>query len=145
MARCRQVTNKELIDEARNWLGVPFKHQGRTRYGVDCVGFVEVLAKTCGLLPPDYDEPHDYGRRAGNGVIAALERHTAGRTKRIVPGVLVAIAWPREPYASHVALCTGPTLIHAYARAGKVVEHGYRAPWPKLTHSFWKLANVTYE
>jgi cell wall-associated NlpC family hydrolase len=33
-------TRNDLVAEARKWLGVPFRHQGRNRFGADCAGVV---------------------------------------------------------------------------------------------------------
>ncbi len=34
------VTRKDIVDEARTWLGVKFKKGGRDRTGVDCIGLL---------------------------------------------------------------------------------------------------------
>jgi hypothetical protein len=59
-----------------------------------------------------------------------------------VPGALVVIAWTK--LAAHVAVFTGETLIHAYESVGRVVEHGYRGRWIRMTHSAWALPGVEY-
>ena len=32
------VTREMVVAEARTWIGVKWRHQGRTREGVDCIG-----------------------------------------------------------------------------------------------------------
>ena len=34
------IKRREIVDAARNWVGVPYRHQGRTRNGIDCVGLL---------------------------------------------------------------------------------------------------------
>jgi cell wall-associated NlpC family hydrolase len=47
------VEPNAIIAAARSWLGVPWRHQGRTRQGVDCAGLVVLVGRGLGL--DDYD------------------------------------------------------------------------------------------
>ena len=129
-----------VIDEARTWLGVPFAHQGRTRRGVDCVGLPIVVGQGLGLVPARF-EVANYGRLPSADLMRRLMEHCT-RIAAPVPGSLVAIAWTKS--AAHVAICTGDTLIHSYESVGRVIEHGYRGRWVRLTHSAWALPGVIY-
>ena len=42
-----------IIAAARAWLGVPWRHQGRTRQGVDCAGLVVLVGREFGLAAYD--------------------------------------------------------------------------------------------
>lgn len=42
-------TRAEFMAEARTWAGVPWRHQGRDRHGLDCAGLVEVTAWALGV------------------------------------------------------------------------------------------------
>ena len=56
-----------IVAAARSWLGVPWRHQGRTRQGVDCAGLVVLVGRELGLA--DYDTTA-YGRRPeGQGFV----------------------------------------------------------------------------
>jgi cell wall-associated NlpC family hydrolase len=139
------VTQDELIASARTWIGVPFLHQGRTRFGVDCAGFVEALAKSHELLPTSYRAPKNYRRRPDGGLLEVVREHCDQTSFKPAPAAtVVLIQWPSEKEPAHVALCTGPTLIHAYQRAGRVVENGYRGFWLRHTHSVWRLPGIGY-
>jgi cell wall-associated NlpC family hydrolase len=131
----------DLVAEARLWIGVPFRHQGRSRVGVDCVGLPIVVGQALGLLPATF-EVANYGRLPTPELIARLARYCTPLAAA-VPGCLITIAWTKV--AAHVAVCTGPTLIHAYESVGRVVEHGYRGRWVRMTHSAWALPGVCYE
>lgn len=139
------MTNQQrLIDTARSWLGVPYLHQGRSRLGVDCVGFVISLLDSLDSLPAGFKTPQNYGRRGDGRLAAEVERYCVPVTKAS-PGVLVTIRWSRDSEPTHVGLCTGTTIIHCYQRAGCVVEHGYRAQWLQLTTGLYRLPGVLYE
>ena len=140
------ILPEELIAHASTWLGIPFRHQGRGRTGVDCAGFLVELMRAAGELPRNYMEPANYGRTPDRELIEVVRRYcdTAPRAPAF-PGALVLIRWPKDRLPSHVGLCTGPTLIHCYQREGGVVEHGYRGSWERVTHSLWRLPGVRYE
>jgi cell wall-associated NlpC family hydrolase len=127
-----------VITEARSWLGVPFRHQGRSRSGIDCVGLPIVVCQSLGLLPPSFDVAN-YGRTPSGELVTRLQQHCT-RINAPVPGSLLVIAWTKQ--AAHVAICTGETMIHAYESVGRVTEHGYRGRWVRMTHSVWALPGV---
>lgn len=138
------ITVRDLLDEARTWVGVPFLHQGRSRHGVDCAGFLVALMCSAGELPPDFRDVSNYARRPSGELLTLVSRHCA-RAVAEAPGLLVLIRWPRDTQPSHIALLTGPTLIHCYQRRRAVVEHSYRGAWRRDTHSLWRLPGVAYE
>jgi len=136
-------TAHDVVTAAREWLGVRFLHQGRTRNGVDCIGFVAALAAE--LAAPLFlkNLPHNYARNPQ----ALLEDglRMLARPASLEAGALVLIKWPLSPHASHVGIYTGTSLIHCYEAVGRVVEHGYTTPWPERTVSLWRIPGVKYE
>lgn len=140
------MTPETLTGYARSWLDVPFRHQGRTRTGVDCAGFLVELLRAAGCLPPEFVDVRAYGRRPQRELRDNVETYCT-REPNGWPhvGVLVLIKWPGDLEPSHVAYCTGPTLIHSYQAAGRVVEHGFRGPWARDADSYWRMPGVRYE
>jgi cell wall-associated NlpC family hydrolase len=134
-------TDIEVVAEARSWVGVPFLHQGRSRRGIDCVGLPVVIAMSLGLVPRTFDTGA-YGRLP-TGELTDRLQDACIKTDKPKSGTIVVIAWTKT--AAHTAICTGPTLIHAYQSVGRVVEHGYRGRWLRMTHSMWMLPGVRYE
>ena len=43
------TTREEIVKEAKSWLGVRFKKGGRDRMGVDCVGLLVNVGRSCGF------------------------------------------------------------------------------------------------
>lgn len=126
-----------LDDVARQWLGVPFKHQGRSRLGVDCVGLVAVC---CAAIPEfAHHCTHDlagYERHPHNGTLeAAVERAFGPPVPTYRPGDVVVVAFPGV--MRHVAivgeyLYGGTSLIHALNKEyEKVVEHRIDKAWDR--------------
>ena len=135
------MTPDAVIAEARRWVGVSFRHQGRDSHGIDCVGLPIVVCQSLGLLPKSFDVSN-YGRLPTGELVDRLKAHCR-QIPEAVPGCIVVIAWTK--LAAHTAIYTGETLIHSYQSVGKVIEHGYRGRWVRLTHSTWALPGVRYE
>lgn len=146
----RTVKPETLIAEARQLLGdrktgkaaVPYRHQGRTLRGLDCIGLIIYVCERVGVLPEEF-ERNDYGRLATQELVDKTQLYCRC-VDQPAPGVLVLIKWPGEKRAGHAALCTGENLIHCDRNHGRVVEHGYRGLWVKQTASLWHLPGVSY-
>jgi cell wall-associated NlpC family hydrolase len=136
-----RVPTVALIDAARSFVGTPFLHQGRNRRGLDCIGLVIAALTQVGVIY--YEEPPTYTRLPRGGSLLDPLRSYCKEAATIEPGVVVAMRFRRE--ITHVALVTGPTIIHAYEGAKRTVEHGYNNRWRKLTVGQWRLPGVEYE
>lgn len=123
-----------FIAEARAYVaeGVRFRHQGRSRRGVDCAGLL--LASMAAIGRPIADLPA-YGREPlGDGLRAMLVANLGEPVPKagMRPGDVVLMKFRGEP--SHVGLIGdyahgGCSLIHAYAMMKKVVEHRIDEEW----------------
>lgn len=131
-----------LIKQARAWLGVPFRHQGRTRISCDCLGYIAGMLGELDSATALELLPINYGREPQSMLLEILTKHCTQTTLK--PAVLLAIQWPHAEYPSHAAIYTGESMIHCYEAVGRVVEHGYRPPWIARTASIWALPDVTY-
>lgn len=136
------ILPSNLIDQARAWLGVPFLHQGRTRHGADCLGYISALLAELGSQTFLTYLPKTYGRGPQSLLLEGLTRLT--REIPLQPAALVLIQWPMTSDASHAGIYTGESLIHCTEENRKVVEHGYRDPWVRRTVSVWALPLVQY-
>lgn len=132
-----------LVENYRSWLGVKFLHQGRSRFGADCLGFIAAGANEVGS-PLFLDNlPINYARNPQSLLLDSLEQLT--RTIDLQPGALVTIKWPQTKVASHAAIYTGSTIIHSYESNGEVVEHIYAKQWVARTDSIWAIPLVAYQ
>jgi cell wall-associated NlpC family hydrolase len=134
------ITPHDVITEARALKGTPYRHQGRSSFGIDCVGLVLVVMERLGTINDDLRHAN-YGRLPREELIRKTATHCT-RLDAVEPGALILIRWPGESNPGHSAICTGTGMIHAFATLEKVVEHGYRGAWVKQTHSFWRLPGV---
>jgi cell wall-associated NlpC family hydrolase len=137
------IAAQAVIDQARQWRGVKFLHQGRTRFGADCLGFVAGVCAELGSHVPMANLPINYGRSPQTLLAETLTRLC--RQIPLQPAALILLQWPLTPYGSHAGIYTGENMIHSFQAEGKVVEHGYRGPWVKRTVSIWALPEVIYQ
>lgn len=124
-----------LVDAARGWLGVRWRHQGRDRDGVDCGGLLAVSLAEIGRMPAD---KRAYGRVPKDGWLEhTLEDNfgPADPAGRLRFG-RVAVFHFGEGEPDHVGIIAnhrqgGLGVIHAYAPWRKVVEHRLDDRWRK--------------
>ena len=111
---------ERIVAEARKYIGVTFRHRGRSEKALDCVGLLYIVfQKTVGVGNDFLDYPaqptsafcffkiRDYGKRivgedAGPGDVILM--HFAG-------------------VSTHFGILTSTGVIHANRYAGKVTEH----------------------
>lgn len=112
----------DIIEEVMMWEGVPWRHQGRSRIGIDCIGLVIKVAHELDLSGFD---TADYDRRPdGVNFLAGFREHM----DRVSPGAeqggdVVVLRDDRLP--CHCGLLVpfrnSAYLVHASAKRRKVV------------------------
>ncbi len=135
------ATRRQILDEARAWLGTPFHHQGRVRgVGVDCIGLIVGVARGLGMAVADRT---DYARLPdGHGLAAALD----DQMRRLAqtepgPGDVLLLRIRHQP--QHVGILgEGGTLIHAHAGAGRVVETPLAGWWGRRVLAVYRFPKV---
>jgi cell wall-associated NlpC family hydrolase len=141
------ITADQLITAARSLKGVPWHHQGRTKNGVDCAGFVDLATKTAGHDMEEYlgqRAPKNYSRSA-SPVLLELTAKYGERISKPCPGCLVLFKFDGEIHPRHYGIVTyDGYVIHANSMHGGVMEHGLRAQWARWVHSYWKIPGVLY-
>lgn len=137
------IAPQDVIEQAREWVGVKFLHQGRTRHGADCLGFIAAVLAELGSRGFLDHLPHNYARDPN---VLLLERlPEVSREIELQPAALLLIQFPQAKVPSHAAIYTGVSMIHCYEIEGEVVEHTYGKPWTTRTKSIWALPLVTYQ
>ena len=109
-ASSAQGTTKgqEVVKEARKYMGVPYRHGGASRSGLDCSGLTMLVYKKFGVsLPHNVEKQYHYGSRVQGepkaGDLVFFDEHGDG--------------------ISHVGIATGRgTIIHASNYWKKVTE-----------------------
>lgn len=127
-----------LHEQARRYLGVPFKHRGRTRRGLDCAGLPWRCYADLGQILPDLKR---YGREPyRNGLMRAcvealgepVWQGTSCTFDFLQLDDVLLMRFNREPH--HMGIVGSDrhrkfSLIHSYGDVGQVVEHGIDELW----------------
>jgi len=128
-----------FIAAARLCLGTRFRHQGRSpAQGVDCVGLIVVAAQAVGLTVRDMNA---YGRQPRPVDFKRyIQKNDLIQVETPCPGAVGLFDFGAGP--QHAGIFTDAGLIHAYAPARKVIEHGYRDPWPSYLRGIYMFKQL---
>lgn len=134
------VTGAMVAEKAKEYVGVPFRHYGRDKNGVDCVGLVLAVAKDLGVssyVPKPYSRLVDPEELLGQleGVCNEVP------VNRVNPGDIFLTKV--RGVAQHLMIYTGSTVIHSFEPTGYVVEVSYGSYWTNRVHKAfrWKSVN----
>jgi len=130
------ISRDQIVDTARDFIGLPWRHQGRTQHGLDCAGLLILVALKLGIR---HEDKLGYGRDPSN---QKFLDHIRLYTDYVHPhenlnGTIGVFRESRLP--CHVGFFSSQngvtTLIHSSAGVRKVVEE----PFP---HQRFKLVEA---
>ena len=136
------TTGTELVEEARTWIGTPFKHQGRVKgVGVDCYGLIIEVSRHFGLTT---FKSGGYGRRPKPSLMwAALREHMVEvPISDLTTGSILFMAFKKQPM--HLAFYDNGKIIHSFSVAGRVVTHRLSEDWKSMIHGVFHFDKVDY-
>jgi cell wall-associated NlpC family hydrolase len=118
------------VAAARGWLDCPWRHQGRSRDGIDCVGLVIAVGRAIGEGADWLEQPYQTFPPE-HQVRAVLDAHLTRLGGEPEPGDVALLRWRRTP--NHLAIVTDGAepfaLLHAYRMIGRVCEHRADSYW----------------
>lgn len=135
------TARSEIVQAAREWVGTPFRHQGRLQgQGVDCIGLVAGVARSLALLPAAQIDAIEarhsgYGREPAKGMLERALDDVLVRVARadMQSGDVLLMRFVREP--QHVAILDlegeVPYIVHAYQGVQRCVHHRLDEAWAR--------------
>jgi hypothetical protein len=140
----------------RSYINVPFGHQGRKPWKLDCVGAVDVSMQGLARNVPFTEDPvgafvREWDGRPTQGVEAYGKEPFQAQLERVLllnlgepvddsprAADVVLMRFRGEQGAPrHVGVITdhpdgGLRLVHSDSAVKRVTEHGFRASWPRF-------------
>lgn len=147
-----ELTSQAIIDEARKWLGTPYKHQGRQlTVAVDCIGLVFGVLRNLGVGSDDFWRRQSIrwgrykrvpdGHTLHDGFSLFLPEYPPAQAE---PGDMLLISFAGAP--RHTAILSERnTIIHAHSEAKGCVENTWSGTWKHTTTSAFRLREVDLE
>lgn len=129
----------KIIEIARSWLGAPYRHQGRSRAGCDCIAPVIDIADELGMV---YDQYGNYGRLpAGHKLYHYFKSYMIELPQKgYRPADVLLMTWKKEPHHAAVVVTMNDGelgVVHCHSKVGKVVEHRLNDRWiGRIVHAF---------
>lgn len=122
-----------MIDYARELIGVPFLHQGRSMKGMDCCGVLAYVFQKMGLEYVDY---LDYSDKPRDGHLREMLDKQPHLVESDSPDVYLMRFAGVE---AHLAINAGRTIIHSYKGLGRVTEHTMNDKWKSRITRGYKI------
>ncbi len=137
------LKRRDIVAEARKWVGAPYRHQGRGRAGIDCVGLLIEVAKGVGH---PVDAPSAYSTMPQGWQLLVpcdAQLWKPARQDRIVPGDLAVFWGWNKVEPQHFAFIGEQagrmTIVHSFSKFDAVVEQGWNRLWATKFHCLYNL------
>lgn len=135
-------TRQDVVDEARRWLGTPYRHQASLKgRGCDCLGLIRGLWRFLYDLEPETPPAYtpDWAEANGDETLAeAGHRHLlAIQSEEALPGDVLLFRWQAHCPAKHAGILSSDAhFIHA--QSGAVVSEVPLTGWwrRRISHVF---------
>jgi cell wall-associated NlpC family hydrolase len=138
----QRPASSDIVAEARGYLGVRWRHQGRSRNGIDCAGLVIQVAKSFGST----FDTNNYTRRTADELMVSLCREHLTEIPRseVAPGDVMVFGLGDSRHMGIVGNYQhgGLSLIHAYLAARKVVETRIDEQWRARARGCFRFPGV---
>ncbi len=142
---------QDIANIAIDWELVPFKHQGRVRAGIDCIGLIVEICKSLELQSNDGSllAEHDmqgYSREPAKGLLESyLQRLLVPVSGDWYLGDVLLFTFEQWPqHCGVVTRCNDDWMIftHASQPAGKVIASRMDARWKSQLVGHYRFSDV---
>ncbi len=144
------MSGQDIVDEARTWIGTPYRHQATTKgAGTDCLGLLRgVWRAMFGAEPvaiPPYSE--DWSEVSGREALLAAARACLVEVPvmQAAPGDVLLFRMRTGCVAKHLGIAAAvgatPTFVHAYTGHG-VIESPLSEPWQRKIIARFRFPDI---
>jgi cell wall-associated NlpC family hydrolase len=163
------INGKDIVSQARTWLGTCYHHQGRLKKsktckgGVDCIGLIIGVAKELGLtgangkLLAEFDETGYSPYPDGVSLQRFLDLHfnkISANQQPIKHADIIKqgdiLLFKLFTHPQHVGIAINFQggdirsigVIHCYSASGQVVEHHLSIAWQKMLVGVYRFRGL---
>ena len=132
--------NKQIIEEAKGWVGIKFQHRSTTKFGCDCTGLIIGILKALGF-GKNYElrnYPYDWNLHgmADDHIVKVVEKVSNKVIGKKKPGDIVL--FEQGKCTSHIGIVLeNDMFLHALRKNRKSIIS-------KLVNSKWSKRVVNY-
>lgn len=130
---------ENLIKIAESWIGTPWQHnQCKKHVGVDCVQFLQSVARASGYYLPEI--PARYGKVArDNSIEIFLNQNFIKKNNKKIRRTNILL-FCFQGYNNHVAIAVDTkTIVHASFKEKKVVKQALDPTLIRILKGVWTL------
>jgi len=133
---------EDIIAAARSVIGTPFRHQGRSEKGRDCVGLLAYIGDCLNIEYLDISSysPNPSGSLLEEALDSQPNIFRIRDFSDMQAGDILVMRFRREP--QHVAIFTGENIIHSYSTVGICCEHILDNTWRRRIVRIYRIVGV---
>jgi len=122
------------------YLGIPFKHSGRTIAGIDCYGLVKLFyANELGIILPDYAYDPDWIDRGLNFIEERYWQHFE-KIDRIQKHCIITFKGLQTKVVSHMGIMIDDiSFLHVPPSLLSCTDKITNILWKRTIHGFYKF------
>ncbi len=141
------ATRKQVVEESRSWLGVPWAHQRYSKkFGCDCIGLIHGVGVATTAITPDLEDIRKYSSysRTPDPQLMRKILKTFFIPILLKDAIEGDILWFRiGKYPRHLGIITETGIvIHSDTNLGKVIEHRIATSRLKSVVAAFQFPNI---
>ena len=137
------MKRSQILEEAEKWIGTPWEHQGRSKAGCDCAGYIYCLGINSGCDPKGLSENPTYGRDPDDTMERILDKHLKRKPwNQRLPASVLFFAFGKRGQHLGLMSSNGYTFYHGYEWENKVVETRLDNRWLKRLRGVYDFYEV---
>jgi len=142
------TTQVDIVAEARTWVGTPYRHHGRNKYGLDCCGLIVVVGNKFGLV--EYEDMWYGPMPDGVQLIAECNKVFGKPLNRLVAGGVAVMWMSKRNMPQHMGIIvpyrkTELGLVHSYQTFNGVREHRLDEMYQRRIVAVYGYPGVKYD
>ena len=142
-ATASSVRNPAMI--AASFIGVPYAHGGRDKFGMDCYGLFLAMMREMGRAVADYQYPQGWEFMGGEILLENYHKHAKEIQRAdLAPGDAILFRTVPAVAANHIGVYIGAgRFVHCTKTCGVTVSEIDRQPHARRVVMFCKVMGET--